>query len=61
MQKIIKLLKRARLKNRPKKFFPVYDICVVYKSAKRKKVYEKLGVYSRSSCLVKINVFRLAY
>ena len=60
MKKIIRFLKRARKKNRPKKALPTYDICVVNTSVRGKKVYEKLGFYSASG-YARLNVFRLVY
>lgn len=42
-------------------FLPIYSICVVKKSSHGKKVYEKLGFYSKNSKLLNINPFRLAF
>ena len=59
--KIIKLIKRSRLKKRPKKFLPVFDICLVKKSVKKKNVIEKIGTYNVEMGNLVLNVFRLIY
>lgn len=61
MRKIVKLVKRPREKNKPRAGLPVYDICVVYKSDRRKRVYEKLGLWSVKGVQLRINSFRLVY
>lgn len=58
---IVKLVKRARRKKKPKLFFPIYDICVVEKAEGGSRVIEKLGVWSCGAGVIKINIFRLSY
>jgi hypothetical protein len=41
--KIIKLVRRARRKKKPKVIRPIYDICVVEKSEGGSLVIEKIG------------------
>jgi len=61
MEKIIKLLKRNPKKNTRRKKFHIYDICVVKKSARGRRVYEKLGQLSSINKVLTINVFRLVF
>lgn len=58
---IIKLVKRARRKKKPKLLFPFYDICVVDKAEGGSRVLEKLGFWSTGTGIIKINIFRLSY
>lgn len=61
MKKIVKLLKRNPKKNKPRILTPVYDICLVKKSARGRYVFEKLGVYTQRGHRLNINLFRLVF
>lgn len=61
MTKIVKILRRNPKKNQPKNPVPIYDICVVRRSARGRFVYEKLGVYTQRGHRLSINPFRLLF
>jgi ribosomal protein S16 len=56
--------KIIRFRNRGTKYYPVYDLVVIYKDKKNKSKYlEKLGFFNPQSNnkIFLINSFRLAY